>query len=99
MVPQNKLLIGYSIANFLVEKDMSLKVVLLSVCLEGPQCPTGFFGVTSNTDRRLRTPRETSDSDRHPCIKVYYGLILCKFLCYFAYNNIVNHIIKLIVVF
>ena len=48
------------------------------------------FGVTSDTARETQ---DTKGDIGHHCIKAYYELIICNFLFYFAYNNVINHII------
>ena len=67
MIQQIKLL--YSIANFMVERDMSLKACIIISVPVGPQMSHWIFRVTSDNQGRLRTrpgrlrsPRETSDT-------------------------------------
>ena len=63
--------------------------IIISVPV-GPQMSHWVFGVTSDTARETQ---DTKGDIGHHCIKAYYGLIICNFLFYFAYNNVINHII------
>ena len=76
---------------------MSLKVVLLAVHARVANVPLNFSGrlrtVTRDFGHGQRDFGHGQGDIGHPCIKEYYGLVLCYFLFYFAYNNIVNHII------
>ena len=87
MIQQIKLL--YSIANFMVERDMSLKACIIISVPVGPQMSHWIFRVTSDTGSETQ---DTKGDIGHPRVRAYYGLIY-NFSFYFEHNNIINHII------
>ena len=91
MVQQNKLLIYHR--KLLGRKGHVIEgCIIIRVPVRATNVPLGFRGDFGSSD----TARETQDTKGdigHHCIKAYYGLIICNFLFYFAYNNVINHII------
>ena len=90
MVQQNKLLIYHR--KLLGRKGHVIEgCIIISVPVRATNVPLPWvFGVTSDTARETQ---DTKGDIGHHCIEAYYGLIICNFLFYFAYNNVINHII------